>query len=171
MGLISYTKIKDGDNATGNLFNAPLETLYNEFNGNIGSVNIQNSAITGAKIADSTITPTKLDLTQKYTFAVTESTTSTSTLTPSATKDLYIITAQAATLTIAEPTGTPIEGQSLIFRIKDNGTARTLSWNAVYRAVGVTIPTATVANKIIYVGAIWNSTESKWDVIAVSKQV
>jgi hypothetical protein len=170
MGLISYTKIKDGDNATGNLFNAPLETLYNEFNGNIGSVNIQNSAITGAKIADSTITPAKLDLTQKFTFITTETTTSTATLTPTTSKDMYILTAQAAGLTIAAPTGTPLEGQALILRIKDNGTARALSWNAAYRAVGVELPTTTVINKVAYIGALWNSTESKWDVIAVAIQ-
>jgi hypothetical protein len=169
MGLISYTKIKDGDNATGGLFNSPLETIYNEFNGNVGSVNIQNNAITGAKIADSTITPAKIDTTQKFTFVVSESTTSTATLTPTTSKSMYILTAQAATVTINAPTGTPLEGQTLMFRFKDNGTARTLTWNAIYRAVGVTLPTATVANKTVYIGCIWNATESKWDAIAVAR--
>lgn len=170
MGLISYTKIKDGDSATGSLFNSPLETIYNEFNGNIGSVNIQNSAITGAKIADSTITPAKIDTSQKFTFMASDVTSTTTTLTPTTSKDLYIVTAQASGLTIAAPTGTPVHGQTLLLRIKDDGSARAITWNAVYRAVGVELPTTTVASKVVYIGAIWNDTESKWDVIAVGAE-
>jgi hypothetical protein len=44
----------------------------------------------------------------------------------------YNFTAQAATLTInAAINGN--EGQSLTFKIKDNGTAQTLSWNSNQR--------------------------------------
>lgn len=99
------------------------------------------------------------------------STASASSLTPTiANFDQYVYTALAANLTINAPTGTPVVGNKLMFRIKDNGTARTLTWNAIYRAIGVTLPTTTTANKTLYVGAIYNSTDTKWDVIAVSQE-
>lgn len=80
------------------------------------------------------------------------------------------VTALAQAMTIAAPTGTPTAMQSLIIRIKDNGTARALTWNAAFRAVGVTLPTTTVLSKTVYVGAIWNSDDSVWDAIAVAQQ-
>ena len=84
--------------------------------------------------------------------------------------DMYALTAQAATLTINAPIGTPLDGNKLIFRILDNGTTRTLTWNATYTAIGVTIPTATLANKTIYVGCIYNANNTRWDVIAAAIQ-
>jgi hypothetical protein len=52
----------------------------------------------------------------------------------------------------------------------DNGTARTLAWNAIYRAVGITLPATTVISKTLYLGMIYNSADSKWDVVAVSQE-
>lgn len=100
------------------------------------------------------------------------STTSASTLSPDiSAKDMYMFTALAAALTINAPTGTPVDGDKLIFRIKDNGTAQTLTWNAIYRTVGVgTLPTTTTAGKIVYFGCIYNSAETLWDVVALSQQ-
>jgi hypothetical protein len=101
----------------------------------------------------------------------TSSTASTATLTPDISAyDQYNLTAQAATLTVAAPIGTPVDGNKLIIRILDNGTTRSISWNATYTAIGVTLPTATTANKIIYVGCIYNSTNTRWDVAAVITQ-
>ena len=79
------------------------------------------------------------------------------------------ITAQAVALTIASPTG-GVDGRKLIFRIKDDGTARSIAWNTIFRGIGVTLPLTTVAGKILYVGAIYNSTETKWDVVSVAQQ-
>jgi hypothetical protein len=84
--------------------------------------------------------------------------------------DIYAFTALAVGLTINAPTGTPTDGAKLIFRILDNGTTRTLTWNATYTAIGVTIPTATLANKTIYVGCIYNANNTRWDVIASAIQ-
>lgn len=84
--------------------------------------------------------------------------------------DQYNITALAVNATLAAPTGTPANGQKLILRIKDNGTTRTLAYNAIYRAVGVTLPTATTASKTIVLGCIYNSADSKWDVVAVAEE-
>ena len=98
--------------------------------------------------------------------------TSSATPTPvgSAEKNQFNVTAQAATGTFAAPSGTPADGNTLIIRIKDNGTARTLAWNAIYRAIGVTLPTTTVISKTMYIGARYNSADSKWDVIAVGQE-
>lgn len=95
---------------------------------------------------------------------------STATLTPTATSNQYNITAQAAALTIAAPTGTFLDGQGLLIRIKDNGTARAISWNAKFRAIGIALPTTTVVSKVLYVGAKYNLAEDIFDVIAVGQQ-
>jgi hypothetical protein len=96
---------------------------------------------------------------------------SSATVTPSAdSDDDVVITAQAAGLTIANPTGTPTEAQTLTIRVKDNGTTRTIAFGAAYRAIGVTLPTATTASKTIYIGCKYNSTDTKWDVNAVATE-
>jgi hypothetical protein len=95
-----------------------------------------------------------------------QSVVSAATVTATSLNDLVKITAQAAGLTLANPTGTFAEGQALIFRIKDNGTARAITFGANFRAVGVTLPTTTTISKTTYVGCIYNSTDTKFDVIA-----
>lgn len=98
--------------------------------------------------------------------------TSSTTPTPNAdTTDQYQLTALAAGATFGEPTGTPTNGQGLVIRIEDNGTARSLAWNAVYRAIGVVLPTTTVLGKVLYVGFIYNSTDDKWDCVAVQQEL
>jgi hypothetical protein len=83
------------------------------------------------------------------------------------TTDVHIITALAAGATFGAPTGTPVQGQQLIIRIKDNGTARSLGWNAIYRASSdLALPTTTVISKTLYCGFIYNSTDTKWDLLA-----
>ena len=100
------------------------------------------------------------------------STTSSATPTPNvANEDVYILTALAVNATFGSPAGTPVQSTKLLIRIKDNATPRTLAWNAIYRAVGVTLPTTTTANKTLYVGCVYNSTDTKWDVIAVTQEV
>jgi len=104
------------------------------------------------------------------------STTSASSVTPDISSfDMYIYTALASGLTINATTGgSPVNGSKLTFRFKDNGTPRSLSWTTAgtnsFRVVGVTLPTTTVANKVTYVGCVYNSDESFWDVIAVTTQ-
>ena len=99
-----------------------------------------------------------------------QSVTSSATVTPTNLNDLVKITAQAVGLTLANPTGTFTEGQALMIRIKDNGTARTIAFDTNYRAIGVTLPTTTVISKTMYLGIIYNSTDTKWDVIGYNIQ-
>ena len=96
-------------------------------------------------------------------------TASTATLTPDITTgDVFTITAQAAALSVANPTGTPVNGQRMIIRIKDNGTARAITFSgAQYRASSdLAFPTTTIINRSMYLGFIWNSTDSRWDLLA-----
>lgn len=107
---------------------------------------------------------------QTFINARVQSVTSSATVTPTSLNDLVKIIAQAAGLTIANPTGTMSEGQALMIRIKDNGTAQTISFGTNYRAIGVTLPTTTTISKTIYLGCIWNDTDTKFDVLGVNIQ-
>ncbi len=81
--------------------------------------------------------------------------------------DYFTVTALAGSATFAAPTGTPVEGQKIVFRIKDNGTARALTFNAIYRAsTDLAVPTTTIVSKTLYVGFMYNATDSKWDLLA-----
>lgn len=100
-----------------------------------------------------------------------QSVTSSATVTPASdTEDMVVITAQAAGLTLANPSGTPAQGQKLTVRLKDNGGAQTISFGTQYRAMGNTLPTTTVASKTMYMGFIYNSTDTKWDLVALAQE-
>lgn len=98
----------------------------------------------------------------------------TGTLTPnSATTDLFVAEGLTGAITLAAPTGTPTNGQRLMLRFKDNGTARGITWTTSstgFRALGITLPTTTVANKTTYVGCVYNTTDSFWDAVATVTQ-
>lgn len=87
------------------------------------------------------------------------------------TTDDYIITALAETATFGEPTGTPVNGQKLFIRVKDNGTAKTLAWNSIYRGIATVLPVITYASKQLYIGFKYNSTDLKWDCLAVCQEI
>lgn len=92
---------------------------------------------------------------------------SSATVTPNAdADDVVVITAQAVNLTLANPSGTPVEQQKLLIRIKDSGSARTITFGTQYRAMGVALPTTTTASKWQTIGLIWSATDSKWDCVA-----
>jgi len=126
------------------------------------------TTLAGASIATYTGTET---LTNKRIDPRVTSAASASSLTPDiSASDVYAYTALAAGLTINAPTGTPLDGDKLIFRLLDNGTSRALTWNATYTVIGVTLPTATTISKTTYVGCIYNANNTRWDVIAVTTQ-
>lgn len=110
--------------------------------------------------------------------------TTAATITPVAGAGTYYVTALAtggatpATTTINAPTisaqfPTLIDGQKLVLRIKDNGTARPLSWTisaGAYRAINLTLPTTTIAGKVLYVATVYNAQDNFWDVVATIQQ-
>ena len=160
MGLISVSLPADGTTIDAADYNVPITTIVNTINGNI----------TGDNLGSASVTPAKLDTTQKFTFSVVGTTVTGATITPDCTKDMYTVTALADNATIAAPSGSPVDGQNLVIRILDAGVSKTLTWNAIYQVIGVTLPTATTANKITYVGCKYNAQAAKWDVLAVGRQ-
>jgi hypothetical protein len=99
-----------------------------------------------------------------------QSVVSSATVTPLVTDDEVIITAQAVGLTLANPSGTAVQGQVLMIRIKDDATTRAITYGSEYRAIGVTLPTTTTVSKTHYLGMIYNATDTKWDVIGVNEE-
>lgn len=98
---------------------------------------------------------------------------SSATPTPDAdTTDLYDLTALAAAAAFATPTGTPVNGQPLTIRIKDNGTARGLTYSAAYVAGGVALPATTVLSKILTLSWLYNTANAlnKWMLIASAQE-
>lgn len=95
--------------------------------------------------------------------------TSASSITPDmGTYGIITVSALAEGLTINNPTGNPVDGKKLVIRIKDNGTPRSISFGTQYRAsTDLTLPTTTVTSKTLYMGFIWNATDTKIDLIAL----
>lgn len=60
----------------------------------------------------------------------------------------------------------PSNFDSFIFRLKDNGSPRTITWGSLYASRGVTLPTTTIAGKVTTVGFFYNSVTSTWDCVA-----
>lgn len=112
-------------------------------------------------------------LTNKRITSRVQSVTDAATVTPAGdTNDAVDITAIAQAFTIANPSGTPTNFQKLIIRIKDNGTARAISFGTAYVAGGVTLPSTTILSKILTLGFMYNTanTLNKWQLIASSQE-
>jgi hypothetical protein len=89
------------------------------------------------------------------------------------TTDIFVAEGLTDAITFAQPSGTPINGQKLLIRIADDGTSRSSTWTTTagaFRAIGLTLITTTVSSKTSYVGCVYNSTDSFWDVIATATQ-
>jgi hypothetical protein len=173
MGVVTKpTTFVDGTVPTAAQFNNDFDTIYNEFNGNIEDANIKASAGIGISKLD-TATVAGLTTTQTLTNKrITKRVgTTTSSATPSINTDsydAYSITALAAAITSMSSglSGTPTNFQTLIIRIKDNGTARAITWGASFEAKGVTLPTTTVLGKVLTVGLLYDTVTSKWGCVA-----
>jgi hypothetical protein len=96
---------------------------------------------------------------------------SAATVTPTFANDQVNITAQATGLTLANPTGTAVDGHAILIRIKDNGTSRAILYGDKYRAFGAAKPTATTISKTLYIGIVYNLADDKWDVLISREEV
>lgn len=111
----------------------------------------------------------KTDITAK--FPRTFETNSTSSITPNYDNyDHYAVTALTQTLTFNRPRGYFKNGATMVFRVEASGATRTLSYDSIYRAMGVTLPTSVPSGKTYYIGCMYNEFENKWDVISVARQ-
>lgn len=97
------------------------------------------------------------------------------------TYDQQSFSALANALTINADAGTPTDGQKTVLRFKDNGTTRTLTFTGgaskAFRdisgqltASGSNWTYATTVSKTVYFGCIYNSADSRWDIVAVSQE-
>jgi hypothetical protein len=84
--------------------------------------------------------------------------------------DIFVVTAQAGALLFNNPSGTPSDGEKIMIRIKDDGTARALTYGSEFRAMGNALPTTTVISKTLYMGVSYNGLDSKWDLIASAQE-
>ena len=73
----------------------------------------------------------------------------------------------SGTLVMNPISGTLYDGQKVIFRLQSTNT-QTFSWNAVFAgSIDISLPaTSTGTNKYDYMGFIYNSTASKWQLLA-----
>lgn len=98
--------------------------------------------------------------------------------------DLYdqqSFSALANALTISVDAGTPTDGEKQILRFKDNATPRTLTFTGgsskAFRDMtgqltvsGSNWTYTTVASKTVYFGLVYNTADSRWDIIAVTQE-
>ena len=73
----------------------------------------------------------------------------------------------AGTLTINAVSGTIVDGQKIVFRLQSTNV-QTFSWNAVFvGSSDLPLPTASSgSSKYDYMGFVYNSTASKWQILA-----
>lgn len=86
--------------------------------------------------------------------------------------DAVTITALATAITsmTTNLSGTPTNFQRLIVRIKDDGTARAITWGAGFAAMGAALPTTTVISKVLTVGFIYDTVTSTWGCVAIAQE-
>lgn len=85
--------------------------------------------------------------------------------------DVVDVSALAVNTIFNNAIGTPANFQKLIIRLKDNGSARTISWDTIYSSSGALLPSTTTASKVLTLGFIYNSGVTKWQLIGSSLEV
>lgn len=76
--------------------------------------------------------------------------------------------AQAITSMTTNLTGTPVDGDALLIRITDNGTARAITWGSSFEASTIALPTTTVISTMLITEFVWNTATSKWRCVGVA---
>lgn len=169
--LLAYTK---SDIGLSDVENTALSTWAGSSNiitvGNI-SIPTGASAVTQSAGTNTTTIATTAFVQAARNPRVQTVTTTTSFTSDISSEDMGVMSALTVGVTINNPTGTPVDGQKLMYRIRDNGTARSIGFGAAFRGVIAALPTATTVSKWTYIGFSYNSTDSIWDMIAYGVQV
>ena len=77
------------------------------------------------------------------------------------------MTGAAGTLLVSAPTGTPVNGQKLIYKLQST-YAQTFNWASIFQgSTDLALPTTSSGNsKWDFYGFIYNSTPAKWQLVA-----
>jgi hypothetical protein len=155
-------------NLTGNYANGNSNVNIPSANGNvtisaIGNANVVVITGTGVNVAGT------LNVTGTYVPRVVTLADGTSVTFNATTTDMAVQTNTQAvgTLSINAVTGTPVDGQKIMFRLQSTNI-QTFSWNAVFAgSTDLALPTASSgSNKYDYIGFIYNATAVKWQIAA-----
>lgn len=158
----------EGNNIVTNTSSPTLATITTT--GNIELGNASDTTLSRSAAGTLAVEGVRVKTTTPLVVSAASYTTDTGTSLNMDNLDMFVITAQAGALLFNSPGGTLVQGRTLIIRIKDNGTARALTWNAVFRAMGTALPSTTVLSKTLYLGFFYNSTDTKWDLVASAQE-
>lgn len=174
-GILGSTSVVVGNNFRALVDNPTLSTDWNILNVGLGYIpedSANKGIANGYAGLDSggKVPLSQLPVIQPRVLTITTSGS------PSINTDLYDavnITGLAVAITSMTSglTGTYNNFQKLTIRIKDNGTARAITWGASYANRGGILPTTTVASKVVNIGLIYNLVAATWDCVAVSQEV
>lgn len=117
-----------------------------------------NVPLTGALTALGLITPRVATLTDATSVTINSDTTDVA---------IQINTQAFGTLTVNGPTGTPVNGQKLIFRLRSTNI-QTFSWDSSFQgSTDLALPTGSSGSNLDdYMGFIYNTTALKWQLVA-----
>ena len=179
----SYTRPQSTDQTSSPSHSTLHDNVYDAIEALEAKVGVDSSAVTTShdyKLSGVTGTTKAVSLTGTETLTNKRITKRITTITSDANPtintdncDAVTITAQAAAIAsmTTNLSGTPTNFQSLIIRIKDDGTARAITWGASFEAKGYSLPTTTVLSKVLTVGFLYDTVTSKWGCVAVSQEV
>jgi len=78
--------------------------------------------------------------------------------------NVYFITNLQSDITINNPSGSPQEGNKILIRIRDDGSAKSIFWDTAYNSsVVYDLPNSTSPNKTLYLEFTYNSLTNTWD--------
>jgi hypothetical protein len=87
-----------------------------------------------------------------------------------ATKKTYITSlATNITLSTIDPALENPE-EFFVIHMKDNGSPKSILYDASYKAIGVTPPSVTVANKELYIVCAYNAATEKVNIVSVGRE-
>jgi len=165
--VLSWTTVSGGGSSA-SISNGTSNVNITTANGNIntsvnGVANVLVITGTGANIAGTlnvtgTIVPRVVAITDATSVTMNGDTTDIAS---------QINTQAVGTLTVNAVTGTLVDGQKIIFRLKSTNV-QTFSWNAVFQgSTELALPTtSTGSNQYDYMGFIYNSIAAKWQYMA-----
>jgi hypothetical protein len=174
-GATGATGAVGATGATGPIAGSNTQVIFNDDNAANGVAGLTFDKTSNLLTTVNIVATGNISNTRINTRVANNGATTSGTIVPTAdVSDQYNILNLSGSITMAVPSGTFLDGQKLTLRIRDDGNAQSITWTTAgansYRAIGATLPASTTANKLIYVGCVYNSQDSYWDVVALSTQ-